>query len=356
MTLPTRRLVHLHAPRFSDEHIKEKIICIRPHRERIFRVQTETMGDKLICHNYGQGGAGWTFLFGCVEESIEHYEHALAINPHLRTQPIAIIGAGCYGLLTAIALTRKGYTVRIITRDAPGVLSCNAAGFFFPRPRKTSNEHERALFERLGIASYKQYLRIAHGTHELFSSGAKIVPAYYAPTIDPGFEQYIKQGLMPPPTLVDITFGNDKQYAVMEYTTIFIDVIPLLQELQRLVTTLSIPISYQDIASFDQLPESIIFNCAGLGAKKLANDARLIPVQGHLITLTHQAPMDMPYMLNVMITMPSIKGTPRDELLYYAPKQSGILGITFIRGQDSTTTNQHEFDRLLQRCHDFFGS
>lgn len=44
-----------------------------------------------------------------------------------------------------------------------------------------------------------------------------------------------------------------------------------------------------------------------------------------------------------------------DELIYFAPKECGILGITFIRGEDSLTSHQHEFDRLLQRCKDFFG-
>ena len=61
-------------------------------------------------------------------------------------------------------------------------------------------------------------------------------------------------------------------------------------------------------------------------------------------------------MINVKVIQNTPKGTPRDELIYYAPKESGILGITFLRGQDSLTANHHEFDRLLQRCKDFFGT
>src|SRR5438132_1373230 len=102
----TFRTVHLTPPRISPAHIEEKIICIRAHRERIFRVETERRDNKLICHNYGQGGAGWTFLFGCVNESLRQLETA---SPAFGTsKPIVIIGAGCYGLLTACILARKG--------------------------------------------------------------------------------------------------------------------------------------------------------------------------------------------------------------------------------------------------------
>ena len=50
------------------------------------------------------------------------------------------------------------------------------------------------------------------------------------------------------------------------------------------------------------------------------------------------------------------QGNPRDELIYYAPKDTGILGITFIRGQDNPEANHHEFDRLLERSKDYFGA
>jgi hypothetical protein len=60
-------------------------------------------------------------------------------------------------------------------------------------------------------------------------------------------------------------------------------------------------------------------------------------------------------MINVKVIQKGPKGM-RDELIYFAPKDEGILGITFIRGQDSLTANQQEFDRLLERCRDFFGT
>ncbi len=94
-----------------------------------------------------------------------------------------------------------------------------------------------------------------------------------------------------------------------------------------------------------------------MGAKKLTNDARIIPVQGHLITLKNQPSLEqLKYMINVKVVQKNPAGNLRDELIYFAPKDQGILGITFIRGQDSLINNQHEFDRLIERCRNFFGT
>ena len=345
--MSTQPIITLTPPRVSTEHIKEKIICIRAHRERIFCVSTQIQDNKLICHNYGQGGAGWTFLFGCVNESIRQFEQQLACDFTLKNKPIAVIGAGCYGLLTAIMLTRAGYTVRIIAQETHNISSYKAAGFFFPRPRKTSTDQERAIFESLGIESYTVYQQIIEGKHPFINNGPTLLPAYYGLDIDPGFAPYITHNLIDQPKKVTIDFGNGKIYPTIEYKTIFINSAKIMDELQRNIAELGISITQTEITNFNDTSEQIIFNCAGLGAKKLTGDNRLIPVQGHLITLKDQPNLEqLQYMINVKVG---------NKLIYYAPKESGILGITFMRGQDSLTANQHEFDQLLQRCQNYFG-
>lgn len=352
----TQKIIKLTPPRVSPEYIQEKIVCIRPHRERIFQVSTQFYDNKLVCHNYGQGGAGWTFLFGCVNESIRQFERQLEQNRDLKNKPICVIGAGCYGLLTAIILARKKYSVRIIAKEIDSIPSHKAAGFFFPRARKTSTPEERAIFESLGIESYRTYQEIIQGTHPFIKSGPKLLPAYFGLDIDPGFAPYITQGLVAVPEEVTIDFGNEKKYQTREYKTVFINSGSIMQELQRAIIDLGITITKTEIQKFDDVSEPIIFNCASLGAKKLTGDSKIIPVQGHLITLKNQPDLDqLQYMININVKKLNTKNILRDELIYYAPKDSGILGITFIRNQDSLTANYHEFDRLLQRCQDFFG-
>lgn len=349
-TLP---IIKLTPPLLDDINIDKKISCIRPHRERIFNVSMEQVNEKFIFHNYGHGGAGWTFLFGCVNESIRQFEEFIAQKQNVKSEPICIIGAGCYGLLTAIELAHRGYKVHIVAKEIENTPSYKAAGFFFPRWRKSSTEHEKAIFLSRGIESYEAYLQIAHGTHPFVAQGTQIIPAYFGLDIDPGFDPYTTRGMIASPQKVTIEFGNGKQYLMNEYQIIFMDTIALMRELHRNINTLKIPIIQKEIHSWAEVSESIIFNCSGWGAKQLTQDTRLVPVQGHLISLQNQPTLN--YMINVKVVMQTPRG-PRDELIYFAPKGEGILGITFLRNQSDVDANGHEFDRLLQRCKEFFGT
>lgn len=352
-----QRIIKLSPPILSTEHIKEKIICVRAHRERLFNVTTQIFEDKLICHNYGHGGAGWTFLFGCVHESIRQFEDQLKKNESLKNKSIAVIGAGCYGLLTAIMLARKKYNVHIIAKETENIPSHKAAGFFFPRPRKSSTPEEIAVFRDRGIESFTTYLEIIKGTHPFIKYGPQLLPAYYGPEIDPGFAPYIERNLMEKPEQVTIDFCNGKKYSAMAYNTVFINSSDIMKELQRNIDELKIHIIKSEINSWHDVPEKIIFNCTGMSAKKLTSDPRIVPVQGHLITLKNQSDVEkLQYMINVRVTQLDPKGRLRDELIYFAPKNEGILGITFLRGVESENSNLHEFDRLLQRSREFFGT
>ena len=346
--------ITLTPPLLTEKHIDKKIICIRAHRERIFNISASLRNGKLICHNYGQGGAGWTFLFGSVNKSINLFEEQLKNNPQFKNKPITVIGAGCYGLLTAITLARAGYNVNIIAKELDAISSYKAAGFFFPRARKCSTPEERAEFLVVGMDSYKTYLSIINGQHPFIKDGPKLLPAYYSLDTDLELNAYISAGLIEPPVNTTIDFVNGKKYPVMAYKIIFINPTIIMQQLKNTVVDLGIQITQQEIENFDEVDAPIIFNCTGLGAKKLADDARIVPVQGHLITLKNQPIENLQYLIHVQVVQTE-GNNKRDELIYYAPKNSGILGITFIRGQDSLTANQHEFDRLIQRCQDFFG-
>lgn len=353
MYMSTPKLVHLTPPLLTDTHIHKKISCIRPHRERIFKVEMEQKDSKTIFHNYGHGGAGWTFLFGCVQESIRQFEEFMRQNSNFKNKSICVIGAGCYGLLTAIMLAHRGFAVHIVAKEIDNIPSYKAAGFFFPRWRKSSSDEEKKVFLHRGIESYSSYLKIANGTHSFIAKGIQIIPGYFGPDIDPGFSPYIQKNLIAPSQPVLVDFGNGKQYHMNEYQIIFMDSITLMRELHKNITLLKIPIVQKEITSWCQIPEQLIFNCSGWGAKQLTQDPKLLPVQGHLISLQNQPKLK--YLINVKVVMQTPRG-PRDELIYFAPKDEGILGITFLRNQSNAGSNAHEFDRLLQRSRDFFGS
>ena len=129
-------------------------------------------------------------------------------------------------------LALKGYQVSIVAAQTH-TTSHNAAGFFFPRPRKRSTPEECALFLSFGIESYRTYQQIINNSHPFLTKGAQLLPCYFGLDIDPGFDSYTAQNIMDPPEQVSIDFQNGKVYDVVEYKTIFIDVVALMSELER---------------------------------------------------------------------------------------------------------------------------
>jgi D-amino-acid oxidase len=90
------------------------------------------------------------------------------------------------------------------------------------------------------------------------------------------------------------------------------------------------------------LPENLIFNCTGLGARDLFHDEELIPIRGQLVILLPQPEVD--YM-----TL-----GPGD--IYMFPRRDGILlGGSFQRGESNTTPDPAITERILRENKALFG-
>ena len=59
-------------PDFSwDPDANPPIAGLRPHRVKSYRPEPEVLGNKLVVHNYGHGGAGITMSWGCAREVVD---------------------------------------------------------------------------------------------------------------------------------------------------------------------------------------------------------------------------------------------------------------------------------------------
>src|SRR5215469_17905062 len=87
--------------RARADRVFDITVCTRPFRAQGPRLDTETIGDALIVHNYGHGGSGWSLSWGSGTIAVQK---AMANSP----REIAVIGCGALGLTSAILAQQAG--------------------------------------------------------------------------------------------------------------------------------------------------------------------------------------------------------------------------------------------------------
>lgn len=359
---PTR--VSLRPAFFDRSDVMVQAACNRPRRSEGINISVEQKEEKTIIHCYGHGGSGFTTLFGSIQEALDLF---LAQNPDLDT-PIRIIGSGCMGLTMAVELHQKGFThISLSTKERYNLPSWRAGGFF--DPGTGSEQTPKALHQlQLGLKTYSVLRTIEHGEHPyLPSSLVKQLPVYWPVTMESDVEVLEKLKLMPASELVTLDFGSGVVHeGYKRQLTYFIDVSHLMKTLWQMIKTLNIPVVDEEITSFAQCQEPIIFNCTGVGSRTLNNDTAVYPGRGHFFMLQAQTDgQSFDYMLYTQVEQNGKKG-----MIYFFPKpryvdeaeervSAGILGGTLINCTDMTpqelqVLDEHEFMKLAERAHAFF--
>ncbi|HWJ59850.1 MAG TPA: FAD-dependent oxidoreductase, partial [Sphingomicrobium sp.] len=94
---------------------------LRPYRAAGFVVRADALGDKLLVHNYGHGGAGITLSWGTSKLAVD-------LGLPARSGNAAVLGAGIMGLTTARLAQEAGRKVTIYTAAMPPDTTSNIAG------------------------------------------------------------------------------------------------------------------------------------------------------------------------------------------------------------------------------------
>ena len=369
VSLFAEKIELLSPPIISEETIYQKVVCTRPMREGKFNISAEDKDDKLLVHCYGHGGSGCTTSFGSVSRAIELFEQQLGDRPK---QPIRVIGCGIIGMTAAIELTLKGYEVTgIIAKELYEIPSWKNAGYFALVSVQTDAE-EQCNLNKIGMSTFLEYKKIYEGTHPYITQECiKYMPVYCNEETVAGVEDLEQAGLIPERESVTIDFGNGVTHPhFYKFMTYFMDTTRIMMQLRETVDRLGIPVEIQEVGAFDEVDESIIFNCTGLGAKQLNNDDKMVAVRGHLINLNEQAGLEH---MNYMIYT-KVKGDGEgEEYVYMFPKSlqvtqdnvqgkvvNATLGGTFIRDTDLLTQEELdaldvvELEKLYQRNLHFF--
>ncbi len=352
-------------PNLDDAYLGERILCYRPMRHGSPNLSVVNVNGKIVAHNYGHGGSGWTLGPGSAS-----YVNSLLINSKYadgmsnKSEPIAIIGAGVIGLFTAYDLNKRGYkNVTIYADRVNSLTSHNAGGLLAPVSMDNAPDMQ-ATIDQIGIDAYRFYDAIAKNKNADFKAGALIVPTYFNDREDSGLEPYVGK-VMQPAKEVILDFGNGTKRQMVVYDDgIYMDTATLMGELNKYMKTHNIAIVKKRINSFADLQQKYIVNCSGLGASQLANDADVMPVQGHLIMLKDQVATSLNYMILVYFGDGKTEADQKIKRSFYIfpkrlansrPQDIGVIGGTFVEGGNPNTPNLKEFETVIKGAKQFYG-
>jgi glycine/D-amino acid oxidase-like deaminating enzyme len=307
--------------------VMRTVAGLRPYRASGFRVAREPLGEKALVHNYGHGGSGITFSWGCARLATD-----LGLAGH--SGSVAVIGAGVIGLTTARLVQEAGFPVTIYTAALPpDTTSWVAGGQIMPS----------SLFRESAVTPdwYRQFdsaLEYSLRRFELMVGdeyGVRWLPTYIENAEVPAPRYMARAGVgWRPLERGEHPFPLDR---IVRYRTMYVETGRFLQTLTRDVLKAGGKIQLRKFATptdIAALPETLVFNCTGLGAREVFGDEELIPIRGQLAILPPQ---------------PEVQYAFTGRAGYMFPRADGIiLGGTFERNEWSTVPEPQTIAAIVE--------
>jgi D-amino-acid oxidase len=303
-TLPWYDAIGPLAPIHADASRLFKItVCTRPFRAAGPRIEPERLGDKIVIHNYGHGGSGWSLSWGSAQIAVTKAQENLAGNSSL-----AVIGCGAIGLTSAITAQRAGLHVTIYAKERPPfVRSSRATGTWTPDSRVALTSAVTPAFgdlwetmARRSLAMHESFLGTA-GTpvewQDAYSLSDHVVPrsepdlpdsathhnfAWFQNRIRPDLPHWdrIDSSLTPFPTPV-VDRSSQLMFNIADYSRQLIS--DFLTAGGQIETR-----EFHSPADLAALAQPVILNCTGYAARQLFADESVIPIRGQIGWLVAQ--------------------------------------------------------------------
>jgi len=317
-------------PVFVDEsRVIRSVAGLRPYRASGFVVRRDGLGDKALIHNYGHGGAGITLSWGSSRLATD-----LGLAGH--SGPVAVIGSGVMGLTTARLAQESGLPVTIYTAALPPDTTSAVAGGQvspFGHFREDSVTPQwMGQFKAAMAYSWKRFQTLAGDRY-----GIRWLPTYEQSRNAAFADDWLNEFHANARLLRRDEHPFPVEH-IVRFDTMYVETPRFMAELTADFLRNGGKIKmrrFADLAEVATLPEALIFNCTGVGARELVGDEGLIPVRGQLAVLPPQE--------NVRYAFTGDAG-------YMFPRKDGILlGGTFERGEWDATPQPDDIARILSR-------
>lgn len=277
----------LPSPNFSTSAARPPkfVAGLRPWRSGSYRLETETIGDKFVVHNYGHGGAGVTMSWGCaaaVRDFISDQRATMADNR------VAVLGAGVMGMTAASLLADMGLKVSIYAQHfTPETTSDVAGGQWAPSFVEIGDE-----------TKFRQLLKVAYETHLGKGAPFGVFPRdnyTFRPSSSLAYAAMC--GAAPAQQLARLPFAGISHDG-WKYPTLLVEPPIFLPRLYRDLWSAGVAFNTRLLAgpeSVQGLTENLVVNCLGLGARDVWADPALEARKGELVLLPPQPGLDYLY-------------------------------------------------------------
>jgi glycine/D-amino acid oxidase-like deaminating enzyme len=295
----------------ARNRIIREIVGLRPFRSEGYVVEAKRIGNKLLIHNYGHGGAGITLSWGTATQAVDLVRDFVE-QPATRfgraargaaPRRFAVIGCGVNGLSTARMLQRRYQdgtgTVTIYAKDLPPDTTSNiAAGYWSPVSLFDFDVASASFLEqfrsaaRISNRAFQLLIGPEYGVRWLDIFTLHRTEASLQGELPGGSDLYPQQVIHRDPANY---FGVP---IVRQYSSMMVEPPVYLRALLRDFYSAGGRVVVKEFRSREEvmrLSEPVIFNCSGLGARQLFGDEKLIPVRGQLEVLLPQPEIDYGY-------------------------------------------------------------
>jgi glycine/D-amino acid oxidase-like deaminating enzyme len=333
----TLQLAPLHA---SSDRITAITVCTRPFRAQGPRLDVEQVGQKVIVHNYGHGGSGWSLSWGSSGVAVQK---ALATGE----REIAVIGCGALGLTSSLLLQRAGARVTIYAKDLPpNVRSSLATGLWTPDSRICLEDNATPAFKQLWANLARQSFQTYQTLLGLPGNPVEFIDSYFvsddsnsvrrrgtSTDTRPKFAE-LQRELIPDliPRSEDFGPGTHpfSERYVQRNTMMMFNISSYARLLMAdfLANGGKIEISeFHTPGDFAKLREKTLINATGYGSRALFSDESVTPVRGQLARMIPQPD------INYGLFYKGVSFVPRhDGLVFQAVGDDDYYGFS-----DATT-------------------
>ncbi len=335
--------------RASPERIFDISVCIRPFRPAGPRLDTETIGDALVVHNYGHGGSGWSLSWG---------SSAIAVHKALANSPrdIAVIGSGPLGLTSALLAQSAGAQVTIYAREiVPEMPSLRATGSFTPDSRIALADAVDPGFpdqwEQMARTAFRRYNELLGlpgdpvrwiDRYIVSEPGppppreaipGELAFAAYGARLD---DLFPRGEPMPASTTPFHGFAVRRQANLMFNLAAYADL--LVSQFRQAGGRIERR-AFHAPGEFAELPQKVVINCTGYGARALLGDTTMVPVRGQIAWLIPQREFDYG------VAYHGVNVVPRtDGIAVQAVSGGDMRGY----GDDTTAPDRAEADEAVR--------